>query len=376
MGPYHIIMAETCFLVFYVFELTLKLCVHRIYFFLNEDKLWNMLDFVLVGTSAAETALAFTVGGTNLTTMRLFRIFKFAKMLRVLRGLRFLRDLRLMLSAMLGSCMMLFWCFVAIAFIVFMFALFFVQVFTNYLATDFDHQDEEELVMIMKNFGSVKLASLSLLQAVTGGIDWADLYVLVKPTGTIYALCFVLYVMIFILSTFNVITALFLEKAMGIAAPDVDDLLVQKRFNDTRDTIKLKELFERIDIDADQSMSRDEFMAIMDDPFFVDFLALRGLAVHDAHRFFDMLQSIKGEDFVDPIAFVSGCLRMKGFATSIDLQLLALEVEHMHQKQNSFYQHVTQSMKQQSFFHQRLTESINRLQKDITACNLQHVMPL
>jgi len=53
--------------------------------------------------------------------------------------------------------------------------------------------------------------------------------------------------------------------------------------------------------------------------------------------FFHMLANISNSDEVDIDTFVEGCMRMKGSATSIDMQSLVYETKLIHHEQRIFY---------------------------------------
>ena len=60
--------------------------------------------------------------------------------------------------------------------------------------------------------------------------------------------------------------------------------------------------------------------------YFIKLLVRLGITIHDAELFFTMLTTISGTPALDTISFVSGCLQMKGLATSVDLHMLKFEV--------------------------------------------------
>eukprot|EP00438_Fugacium_kawagutii_P004611 Skav229002 [mRNA] locus=scaffold127:334407:334853:+ [translate_table: standard] len=111
---------------FYVIELALKLLVHRLYFFCNDEMAWNIFDFILVVFTVVENILVFG-SGVNLGFLRLLRLCKIVKILRVFRTLRFFSELRLMLDCVLGSLKNCFWCLMMLLFVVYLFALLLQQ---------------------------------------------------------------------------------------------------------------------------------------------------------------------------------------------------------------------------------------------------------
>jgi hypothetical protein len=97
------LQAERILLVWFAFELLLRLFVHRLYFFFLDHWQTNWLDLFLVTYSAFEQL------GISLSFMRALRIFKIAKVIRLLKALKEVRDLRVMMDCLLGSWFALFW---------------------------------------------------------------------------------------------------------------------------------------------------------------------------------------------------------------------------------------------------------------------------
>lgn len=212
---------ELALTLFYVVELILKLMVNRLYFFVNEDSLWNCFDFVLVMFSIVEYAVKIHLevtdtdtggGGMNVGFLRMFRLCKIAKVLRVFRTLRFFTELRLMMDCVLGSFINVFWCLAMIVFVLYVFSLLIVQGLTEYLLTEVDNLTEAYKDQYIRFFGSVSNAVVTLFQATTAGIDWNEAFVVLRVAGVFPSLCFLTYVIIFTISVWNIVTSTFVEK--------------------------------------------------------------------------------------------------------------------------------------------------------------------
>jgi|ERR1712216_635713 len=122
-------VCEQVFLGFYTIELMLKIAVHRLYFFCNDEMSWNIFDFVLVLQALMdEIMLLFLEGdGSSLTFARMLKILKLAKIFRMLRALRFLKELRVMVQSLVGSAMSMIWSFVLMSLILYLFSMVFVS---------------------------------------------------------------------------------------------------------------------------------------------------------------------------------------------------------------------------------------------------------
>jgi len=329
---------ELALTLFYVVELFLKLMVNRLYFFVNEDSLWNCFDFVLVMFSIVEYAVKIHLevtgtdagggGGMNVGFLRMFRLCKIAKVLRVFRTLRFFTELRLMMDCVLGS-FNVFWCLAMIVFVLYVFSLLIVQGLTEYLLTEVDNLTEAYKDQYVRFFGSVSNAVITLFQATTAGIDWSEAFVVLRVAGVFPSICFLTYVIIFTISVWNIVTSTFVEKAMKLAQPDLESMIHEKNIKDAKDAGDLARLFLPFtskNDEGDDVISFEQIRAAADQPRFRQDLTVRGVDIKNVEIFFKMLSAVN-EVGVKLQTLVSACVRMKGVATSIDLQSVSFEIQ-------------------------------------------------
>jgi len=336
--------ADTCFLCFYIFEALLKLYVHGVYYFCNDDMRWNLFDAALIGLGTSDFLLTNNAGGPrgkSGTFMRSFRLLKISKILRMLRVLRFVADLRLMIDCVAGSLLPLLWCLVILMFFWVIFALLFVQGMASYLIQNGASISDDKKKQSMEAFGSVEKAIFTLFQATTGGNDWGAFYDLVKPTGTLYAWLFIFYIAFFVFAAMNIVTSIFMDKAMRLAQPDMETLLSEKQKEDYESAHALKQLALDIDENHDQNIDFDEFKNLMANEKVRAYFELKGLQIKDAELFFRMLSQVSQSDGVDIDAFISGCMKMKGFAMSVDLLSLGFETRDLSKVQESIYKSIS-----------------------------------
>merc|ERR1719382_614240 len=81
------LQVEIAFLGLYTIELTLKILVHRLYYFVNSDWAWNWLDVGLVAYSSLElvSVLLYSDKGEGFLFLRVLRVFKMTKVARLFR---------------------------------------------------------------------------------------------------------------------------------------------------------------------------------------------------------------------------------------------------------------------------------------------------
>jgi hypothetical protein len=319
--PMASVTATYCLNCFFLIELLLKLALHRWHFFVNAQWKLNWLDFFLVAYSFLEEL------AVNLSFLRILRCFKVAKMVRMLKALTAFHDLRIMLDCLLGSFFGLFWSIVLIVVIMYIFALIFMQALTEYLITNADSLSPEIKEGIMTYFGSVATALLSVYAMLTGGLEWGNIYTLVQPAGFIAGPACIGMVAFFSVSVWNIITSVFIEKAMRLAQPSLRELVHKQKAQAKVDEKEVAQLIAKLDHDSDNVISKDEFVEICMDRDIQEFLAVRGLNIRNIRKFdsfFDMIAyrdtgSLDVPTGVSVAAVVEAFLHMKGQATAVDM---------------------------------------------------------
>jgi len=337
--PPWIMAGELFFLCFYSIELTMKLCAHRIYFFCNQEMNWNLFDFALVLFTLVDFVMTlFSDGpGLNLSFMRLLRFVRVAKILRVVRVMRVFTELRLMLQSVMGSFYSLFWAFVMLIFIFYIFGLIFVQGVASHLLLNADDLTLAQREGLIGRFGSVEVAMLSLFKAISGGADWEIFYdnpgedPLIASIGMFYLLLYVFFIFFIQVALLNILTGIFVENAIKLAQPDRDSLAWQQRKQEAAAAKDMVDIFTQLDTDGSGTVSRKEFGEHIQSGKLKSYLMLLGLDIRDAESFFDMMANLNtGDDEVDIEEFIQGCQRLKGYATSVDVQSLMFETKRLH----------------------------------------------
>lgn len=324
--------ADLFFTGYFVMELLLKLWVHRLYFFTNEDWAWNWFDTFIVVMAVVEIALTrFTQMGVDLTFARVCRMLRVQKSFRALKAVRFLTEFRLMINCVLGSMVPLLWTTVLLFSFIAVFSLVFLQATTEYMLDHRDDIDQHTRHMLEKHFSSVSAAMVSLLACVTGGEDWSRMYDLLARTGWAYALVFLFFVVFFLMSFFNITTSLFVDQALKLSRPDHEARMLEKWREDITASADLRAMISHMDKDKSGKVNRAEWMRMVEEPDVVAHFELADLDIKDANDFFDAVVSLTGNDEIDIETFVESCMKVKGAASSIDLQIVLFQVRAMRQ---------------------------------------------
>ncbi|CAK9094598.1 unnamed protein product [Durusdinium trenchii] len=251
---------DLAFLFFYFVEVVLRITVSKGFFFVNDNAAWNI--FVPCRAERAEFYFAATCEFRPCNEIVMF-MFKFAKILRTIRALGSMKD-RL--------------------------ALIFAQGVASHLAT---HSAEElgpmEQEMMTDSFGSVGASMLSLYLSVTGGNDWSMYYAVMVQIGSFYPAVFLSYTFFFIFALFNILTGVFVERAVAASLPDREELISEERKKLLKQVEELRALFKDLDTDASGKITKSEFINDMKDDRIVSYMHSLGLEMHDAEHFFDII---------------------------------------------------------------------------------------
>jgi hypothetical protein len=361
MTPF-IYVCEILFLVFYLFEMFVRLKVHGVYFFFNEEMNWNLFDFFLVGisiwdvfathwTSAAEDEKS-SGEGFNISFLRALRLFRMSKIFRILRVMRYFSELRMMLNCITMSIRPLFWCMLNMSIFFSIFAITFLHGVAGYLQDpSADLIQREKLI---KDWGSIGRAILSLYKVTTGGTDWGHLADSLRVTGDIYFCLFLLFTAFVLLAVLNIMTGIFVDRAMRIASEDRDGMILEKLYHERKMVEDLTRTFciitETSHVNVEEvPMTKDQFMHQMNLPAMRTYFAVMGLEIWDPSRFFALLTNMSPNGKVDAQVFVRGCMQLrsdpKGIAVQgilADIQGLAEEVRGMRDVLNLVDVKVTQ----------------------------------
>jgi hypothetical protein len=317
------------FMVFYFVEMVLRMVSEGKFFWFGKNMGWNIWDFCIVFGGIVGEFFHFS-NASFLRSLRFFSIAKVGRMMPVLRWVGF-GELALMTSQVMGSIASLVWCLVLLAFITFIFAVYFMQAFID------NHYTAEDSAMIASKWNTVSQSMLTLLMTTTGGVDWADTYNELKMLSGLNRAMFLTYVLFSLIAIWNIITSTFVNKALKLGQQDSEAMAMEDRLNALKDEKMLKKLLMKADADHNKEIDSEEFDHFVANPEFKAFLESKGIDIKEAATFFQMLceaSENSQEKRVDIHAIASCILRVKGQATSIDLYTMRYEIRSMMKAQS------------------------------------------
>jgi len=247
------------------------------------------------------------------------RVGKMLKLLRMIRFMLIFKELRLIVNSIQGSVKSMFWAILLVLIITYIAGICFVQAGTNYLQENLGHVTENEVTAIKSHWGRVSIAMLSLYMASTNGESWKGMAESLLCVGYTFYFLFLLYIAFFSFVVVNTLTSLFIEATIQNAEKDKHILIREELDRKSEYMRRAVEFFENMDQDGSGDLSFEEFNMHAADPEMVAFAASLELDVTDITQFYSML-SCRGRYPVDMDTFVTGCMKLKGAARSMDLQ--------------------------------------------------------
>jgi len=271
--------------------------------------------------------------------MRAMRILKIAKVSRTVRLMQQFSELRLILNSMLGSLKNLGWSIAMLALIFYLFALVFVQLTASSLEDSLNSNQQDPFRQLKLDwFGSVEMAMLTLYKACTGGDDWSVPYGVAVESGELPAFLFIFFIAFMQIAVLNILTGIFVEKAMKLAQPDRERLGIEIDRKEKQVEEDLRKMCREMDTDNSGCIKSDELNDFIEGGKLKGFLMTLGLHIKDTDVFFSILDS-NSQQAAGSVAteiFIEECMKLKGFATNLDLRVLTMTVNNIVDRQRQW----------------------------------------
>jgi len=179
--------------------------------------------------------------------------------------------------------------------------------------------------------GSMSMTILSLFMSISGGIDWWTLGDILLHISTAYLFLFLFFILFTVLAVLNVVTGIFVKEAQEMASKD-HHVQLQQEFDENRQLLtNLKEIFNLMDEGGTGCVSLGDFVRILDQEAVRLRFAQVGLDIQDATTFFRILDQNDSEE-LSIEEFVMGCMRFKGRANRMDLEVMLMDTKKLMRK--------------------------------------------
>jgi len=297
-------------------------------FFLTTTWGWNVLDTLIVVISAVEVGLDLQTdsGTTNFGYVRMIRIARTVRILRIVRIMKYFRSLRILIYSVLNTLRSLMWTLLLLVIILYVFGLIFTQSTTQYRLDEMAKSNEASSSnqLLCRYFGTLFRSIFTLFKCITGGLSWEQAVDPLSITHPLMVVFFLVYIAFTYFAVLNVVTGVFCQTAIESANAD-QDMVIQAQVAMKNQYIKkLEKLFRSIDIHDTGLLTFNEFEDAMKEEWLQAYFASMDITVDEAFSLFKLLD-IDDTRVINIEAFVTGCLRLRGSAKSIDIAMMMYE---------------------------------------------------
>lgn len=332
-------IAANLFCLIFVTDIVLRMGAERGQFCYSREKGWNIFD-VFVSVTAVLEALAswatfapedhsspkgYRMFLRKFSMLRILRLLRVIRMTRVVGIIRFIKELRLMVFSLTGSLKSLAWAVVLLLIVLLVFGVFFTDGAIAFCVEQ-EAMYTDDTNDLRKYFGQLTVTMVSLYMAMSGGEDWSLIFHTLEPLPVEYTLLFLGFVTFAILALLNVITAVFVGVAMQRSQND-RELIVQQEMQRKKELITIMtQVFGELDSNDSGELCLEEFEKHMNDDKIMAYLRHLEIDASQVRTLFRLLD-VDQTGFVDIDEFVTGVMRLKGGATSMDLAVLKYQTE-------------------------------------------------
>lgn len=306
------------------FAVELALRIHAygcVAFACRAGRAWNLLDLGLVLTSWLEVFLELLQGSnTKFAYARIIRVARTARIVRIVRIMKFFRPLRILIFSITTTLRSLFWTIILMIIIIYLFALVFTLASTQALADNTSSNPR----LLEQHWGTLWLSLATLFKNITGGMDWENSMEALYTVHEMWGVLFMAYIAFSHLALLNVVTGVVCQTAIESAQRDQDIVMHSQLAEKQKYVEQLQGLFTQVDCDRSGSLTLEEFEDRLQDSSLQAYFAAMDLTTDEAWTLFKLLDT--SETFtIDLDEFVSGCLKLRGAARSIDVHMLMYE---------------------------------------------------
>ncbi|OLQ06098.1 hypothetical protein AK812_SmicGene10632 [Symbiodinium microadriaticum] len=268
----------------------------------GDDIGWHILEVIMVAAGLIEFIVDCAGLAGQAGFLVVVRIGRAARLLRIHRVLHQVPALRMIYHSMLATTRSLFWAIAMLLIVIYCFAIVFQQAVNDYTGSQSQDAVSETFGLF---FPSILRTALTLMQACTGGLAWADVERSLAEIHWIWVVMFGLYFCLVYFALMNVVTAVFCSSAVERANQDQEAAILDELQKESQYTESLQNLFASMDSNDDGKVSILEFEEKFADPR-IEATLLGSMGIDE-----DM---DKGREFV------SQGLRLKGNALRIDVE--------------------------------------------------------
>lgn len=321
--PTYFRLLDLFFCGVFMTEYALRIAVFGIEIFFSSDWKWNVFDGVVILMQILDClGELFSHGIASASLLRVVRLIRLIRITRIVRACRLIHELRTIVASVFGSLKDLCWCVVFISMVIFTISIFFTQEVCDRINKDqLEEMSTERRDALHYFYGSVLRTFLTLYEGIMGGLSWDEAVTPLMPDFQLLVAAFCLYIAFSFVAMLNIVTGVFVKKAMQHAQMEEDEHLI-KRF--------LTDAFHSVDTDNSGQITWEEFKDSVATSVMRDYFKQVNVDPTEARGLFELLDR-DGSGGVDLLEFASGCVRLRGPAKALELALLMHESRRMNE---------------------------------------------
>jgi len=300
---------------------------------------WYWIDLVIVSSSLVEIMVELTSDGSskddgsaqsmgNARMFRLLRVVRLAKVIRIVRLVRFVRSLRTLVLSIIHTLRAVVWACVLLSMIIYVFALMFVQTVNEHLqSSQTNPMYQSNRASLQMFWGTLPRSMFTLFKCIASGISWHEVVVPLADVGGMVITLFLLYISFTLFAVLNVITGVFCEAASSAAHADYENAVQQHLQDKDMFLATMRQVFgltKDHEVDGSMHLAYGDLENILMNKKTKAYMATLDLDVTDAWELFKLLDTDESA-MIDVDEFLSGILRLKGMAKSIDMAKLGYD---------------------------------------------------
>jgi len=318
-------------------ELFLRIYAFGKEFIWSEDWRWNLLDFVIVSASFVELMLDLVawidndVPNGDFYVIKAMRVVRILRLVRVFRVVRFFRSLRVLISSILHTLRSVIWALTLLTLIMYTFAILFTYCYTDFVTNNSDNSPDAET--LRRYFGSVPLSMLHLFAAISDGISWINMSSPLLEAGWFWLALFLAYIALATFAVLNVVTGVFCQNAIESASLDQEMVIEAQLKSKKMYTDQVRTLFQIMDEGQQGELSAHAFEEHINEPQVAAYFRALDMDLNHAWKLFTLLDP-DSSGTIDLEEFVEGCLKLRGPATRLDMEMVLSVARNTAKRQN------------------------------------------